>query len=33
MFWISRPPPGRKLLLSTVFSMAIFTVVAAILNK
>jgi hypothetical protein len=33
IFWISRIPRSRKIMLSAVFSLAFFTILAAILNK
>jgi hypothetical protein len=33
MFWIARLPLKRKLILMAVFSLAIFTIIAAVLNK
>lgn len=33
MFWIARLPLKRKVILMAVFSMAGFTIIAAILNK
>lgn len=33
MFYIARLPPLRKAILMAVFSLAVFTILAAILNK